>query len=205
MTTIRSTRRHLEDQLIDCTQRICAAGWCSGSEAKFSARVSEDRFLFTPANIPKSALCREVLQVVDRSGTSLCGEGEGFIGQALHLEIYSRRPEIRAILQVQPPTAMGLSVAGVPLVTTFLPDAVVALGREIPSVSYAAWSAMRVHLVASVIQNHDVVMLEHCSLLTVGADLSAALARAELVEHLSRVQLAAIQAGRVRALPNVET
>jgi L-fuculose-phosphate aldolase len=195
--TARSTRRHLEDDLVDCCRRLMSYGWGTGCHNRLSVRLSEDRVLATSKeHLP---IAREHLLVLNRDGQCVGGEGEPFFGIDLHMQIYQERPEIRAVVQAQPTVATGLSLGGAGLNPTYLVDAVLAFGNEIPTLPYATWSHYSDVLV-HLLRSHDLVVLEHGGLLAVGEDLHTALSRLELAEHLAKVQLVAIQSGGGRRL-----
>lgn len=195
------TRRQLEDDLVEYSRRLHGSGWVANHDGNVSVRLAEDRFLITPTAVSKGDVSRDMLLVVDGAGNRISGVRKAFSELDLHLYIYRQRPDVRAVVHAHPPTATGLSVAGVPVRSTMLAEAVVSLGAQIPLVPYARPKTPEFTLnLAAHIHACDAVVLEQHGVLSFGPTLETAFLRMELVEHLAKVQLVAMQAGRVREL-----
>lgn len=199
------TRRQLEDQLIELSHRLGSERWVANHDGNISARLANGRFLATPTAMAKLAVNRASLIVVDEQGKVVSGSHKPFSELALHLAVYRHRPDVCAVIHAHPPSATGLSVAGLPVRTTMLAEPVVSLGAEIPLVPYAApktpeWTGNMIPL----LDDADALLLEHHGVLSYGPDLETAFLRMELVEHLAKIQIAAHQAGLVRDIPGAD-
>jgi L-fuculose-phosphate aldolase len=198
-----STRRQLEDLLVDYSHRIHARGWVANHDGNITARLAEDRWLATPTSVSKAAVTRESLLVVDGRGERVSGRTKVFSELALHLLVYRRRPDVRAVLHAHPPCATGLAVAGMAPQPSMLAEPVVSLGATIPLVPYAPPKTAEFTLnLLPHVDEADVCVLEHHGVMAMGPDVETAYLRMELVEHLARIQLAAIQAGALRTIPD---
>lgn len=199
-------RRQLEDLVVDYSHRLHARGWVANHGGNISACLADDRYLVTPSALSKAVVCRESLALVDDGGERISGRSTPFGELDLHLTIYRERPDVRAIVQAHPTTATGLAIAGVVIRPCMLAEAVLNLGDSIPLVSCAS-RAKTADLCANLqqyAQSADVLVLEHHGILALGPDLDTAYLRLELIEHLAKIQLVAMQAGGVRELPAAE-
>ena len=197
------TRRQLEEDVVEYSRRLHASGWVANYEGNVSARLADDRFLISPDSMFKGCVCRDMLLVVDSAGNRVSGTKQPFQSLDLHLQVYRARPDVRAVVHAHPPTASGLSLAGIEIRAALLAEAVISLGATIPVMPYAP---IKSEDFATRLSHHvigaDAIVLEHHGVLTYGVNLEVAFAHLELVEHLAKIQLVGMQAGTLRELPS---
>jgi L-fuculose-phosphate aldolase len=137
------------------------------------------------------------VQLVDRDGAVLAGEGARHSEYPIHAEIMAARPDVGAVVHTHPPYSVALAATGQPLrpvshaANFFVPPAVprftdtadLILTRELGrSVAAALGDAPALFLV-----NHGIV--------TVGSTLEEATVTAVLLERACRQQLLTASAG----------
>src|SRR5689334_11083727 len=88
------TRRQLEDQLAEVSQRLHARGWVANHDGNVTARLGDGRFLATPTAFSKAAVDRGSLIVVDEAGAVVSGKHKAFSELNLHLFVYRARPDV---------------------------------------------------------------------------------------------------------------
>jgi L-fuculose-phosphate aldolase len=202
---MHTTRRQLEDQVVAYSQRLHEAGWVANHDGNVTVRLGADRYLATPTATSKREVTRDSLIVVDGNGQVVSGSGKPFGEMELHLFIYRRRPDVRAVLHAHPPTATGFAVAGTRVLTTVMAEPVVSLGAEIPLVPYARPKTPEATLnMGPHLEDADALMLASHGVITCGPDLELCWLRMELVEHLAKIQLTARQLGAVREIPSTD-
>lgn len=200
--TLGVTRRDLEHQLVDVSQRIHLAGWVANHDGNISVRLEADRFLITPTAVSKADVDRAKLLVVNGRGERVSGRYRPFSEMNLHLYAFRERADVHVVLHAHPPTATGFAVAGVAIVTSMMAEPVVSLGDTIPVVPYALPKTPESTLnMAHALGQSDAFLLENHGVVTVGPDLETAYLRMELVEHLAKIQLVAQQLGGPRSIP----
>ena len=195
-------RRDLEQQVVDYSHRLHQSGWVANHDGNITVKLEPGRFLATPTALSKADILREQLIVVDEGGKVVSGRMRPFSEIALHLYIYRQRPDVRVVMHAHPPTATGLSVAGVPVETTMMAEPVVSLGDSIPLIPYARPKSAQWTLgLSPAVEDADAITLQNHGVFTFGPDLETAYLRMELVEHLAKIQLVAHQAGGVTRIP----
>lgn len=195
------TRRHLEEELVTYSQRLHSEGWVANHDGNVTVKLADGRLLATPTGISKASVDRQSLIVVNDEGKVVSGRLMPFSELGLHLYVYRERPDVRAVIHSHAPHATALAVAGVEVVASMLPEPVVSLGERIPLIPYAPPKSPESTLnLAAAVPESDAVTLESHGVLTWGPDLETAYLRMELVEHLARIQLLAMQAGQVRTI-----
>jgi L-fuculose-phosphate aldolase len=182
-------------ELIEVARQCYAKGYICGLEGNFSIRLAENLVLTTPRGVCKARLHQDELVLTDMSGKSLSG-GEPSTELKMHLVAYEKRPDIRAVLHAHPVTAVGLTVAGISLLTPILPEVVCTLGG-IPTAPYATPSTDEIpNSIAALVVEFDALMLDHHGALLLGSDLWDAFYKLETVEHFAQTLMVAYQVGR---------
>lgn len=192
-------------ELIEVCQRLYAKGWVANHDGNASVRVGPDRIVTTPTAVSKGDVRPEQLIVVDLSGKKLEGTRKPFSELALHLKIYRERPDAKAVVHAHPPTACGFAVAGIPVETVCMPEAVVSLGSHIPLTGFVLpFGDEGAAVLDGHLEDADAFLLANHGVLTLADDLWTAFYRLELVEQLARIQLVARQLGGASRLAEAD-
>ncbi|NJE04097.1 aldolase [Thermococcus sp. MV11] len=105
----------------------------------------------------------------------------------LHLEVYRRRPDVRAIVHLHPPYAIAASTTVDVELPVITPEAEIYLKR-IPIVQFRpAGTQELAEVVADAICRADAVIMERHGTVTVGRSLREAFYKAELVEESAKL------------------
>ncbi len=170
-------------------------------DGNVSARLGPDRFLVTPTATSKADVSEGHLAVADARGKVAEGEARPPSEFALHLGAFAERPDIGAVIHAHPPYATAMACAGRGL-STFLAEAVVSIGPEVPVADFALpFGAAGAAPIRALIGQYDALLLSQHGVLTVAATVDLALLRMELVEHMARIWTLAQPLGGVRPLP----
>ena len=177
-------------------REICTAGrWIHGrafvasTDGNISIRLDARRILTSPTNISKGLMSPDDLVITDLKGRKLAGRREASSELAMHLLIYSRRPEVHAVCHAHPPIATAHAAAGLPLNKALLSELVIALGC-IPVAQYGTPGTSELSdSLEPLVQNFDAILLANHGVVTCGADLLTAFYRMETVEHFAQVSL----------------
>lgn len=192
-------------QLLAIAHELHARGWVANHDGNVTLRLAGDRLLATPTALSKRVLTEADLIVLDGQNQVVQGGRRPFSEIALHRAVYAARPDARAVVHTHAPHAAGLSVAGVAVEPRMLAEAVVSLGAEVPLLPYAfPQSADQIAALKHAALIYDAVTLGNHGVLAWGDDLEQAFLRAELVEHLATIQLAAMQAGGLKLVPQAD-
>lgn len=192
----------LKRGLLEIAHSLHSAGWVANHDGNVSARLDAGRFLMTPTALSKRVLDERDPIVVDRSGRVLQGGRRPFSEFKMHLAVYDARPDVRAVVHAHPPCATALAVQGVEVEPKMMAEPIVSLGARVPMLPYRfPNSADQLEELRAAAAQFDVVTLGHHGALAWGDDLEQAFLRLELVEHLARIQIQALQLGPVQVLP----
>ena len=194
--------RGLREELVEIGLEMYRRDFISGAAGNISVRLAHNRFLITPSGLNKGKLSPDKLLVIDLDGNCLNGEAACRPSSELpmHLEVYRQRADVGAVIHAHPITCVALSLVGISLQDSYIPEALVMLG-PVPTTPYATPSSTENRdAIAGLIAHHDAIILAHHGSLTVGRNLEEAYARLEILEHTAKTIALAFQMGTPRKL-----
>ena len=186
--------------IIQVCRRLYERGLVAGPDGNVSMRLPDESILVTPSGLSKVDVTLDDLVIVNLDGKVLDGRRSPSSELAMHLRIYRRRDDVRAVVHAHPPTATGFAVAGESFMAPVLPEVILQMGA-VPLVPYATPGteelpdAMEPFLAA-----HDAFLLANHGATTLGPSLEVAHQRMESLEHAARITLTARLLGRVHEL-----
>lgn len=194
--TIQRTR----DEIVLVCHRLYERGLVAGPDGNVSIRQEDGSILVTPSGLSKVDVTPDDLVVVTLDGRVREGRHAPSSELLMHLRIYQRRPDVRAVVHAHPPAATGFAVAGEAFMAPVLPEVILQLG-EVPLVPYATpGSAQLADAFEPFLANHDGFLMANHGATTVGPSLVTAHQRMESLEHAARILLAARALGTVNEL-----
>ena len=198
------TEEELRRDLLRICRLIYEKGWVAMNDGNISIRLDDDRILCTPTAVSKGFVEAEDLIVCDGQGRKVAGARAGTSELAMHLTVYSLRPDVRSVVHAHPPTATGFASAGRALDKAMLPEVVIQLGA-VPLAAYGLpGTAALSEGMLPYIENYDAMLLENHGCTTYGRDVWEAYFRMEMVEHFARITFVAELMGGAQALPREE-
>lgn len=190
-------------EVVEICRSMHQRGLIAAGDGNVSVRIGDRKLLVTPSGARKGFMEPGDPVLTDLDGAPLPGERRRPSSElAMHLAIYTLRPEVRAVVHAHPPCAIAHTIAEIGLDDPLLPEAAVELG-DVLTLPYTTPgteevpNAIRRYLGQRV----ALVMARHGSI-TVGPTLAKAYDRLEVLEHSAKISLMARQLapGRVRGL-----
>jgi len=179
----------LRADIVEIGRRLYAKGLVAGNEGNVSARDG-DRLYVTPGGACKGFLAQGDVVTTDLQGHPERG-GHATSEILMHVAVYRRRPDVRAVVHAHPPVATGFAVAAIALDRPVLAEPVVTLG-PVPVVPFGTPStADLAERVADAIPSAHALLLANHGALTVGETLWRAWERMETLEQYARIALVA--------------
>jgi len=86
------------DSIAHTARELAALGWTPATSSNFSMRVDAEHAAITVSGRHKGRLDRNDIMLVDLDGHAVGTEARPSAETALHMQIYRRRPEVRAVL-----------------------------------------------------------------------------------------------------------
>jgi L-fuculose-phosphate aldolase len=188
MSEARDRARH---EVITYAHRLQAEHLVSATAGNVSTRVGRepDVMAMTPTSAAYDALEHDDICIVSTAGERLAGRRRPTSELPLHRLIYTRRPEVGAIVHTHSPATMTMAVLGweLPPILTGLVDAV---GGEVRVAPYCRpGTAELADSITDALTGRGACFMRHHGLLAIGADLARAFRAAAVTEAAARVYL----------------
>ena len=193
----KETYALLRKELIQVGKLLYQKNFVVAAEGNISIKLEKDKILVTPSGLNKGFLSEKELVVVDSNGQKLSGFLNPSSELKMHLAVYRKRPDLKAVVHAHPPYATALTVAGESLERFFLPEAVLSLDK-VPLSSYATPTTAEVpKAIENLITQSDTILLKNHGVLAGGKELWEAFFKMEMVEKLARIYLLAKIFGKI--------
>ncbi len=180
-------------------------GFVANHDGNVSARTRDGaRFFATPTAVSKRLVQSDDIITIDVAGKVLSGRRKLFGEWHLHAASYRARADVGAVIHAHPAHATAWGLARKQLGVPPLPEMIVSLGVNVPTIDYATpKSKAQDDALTRALDDGDadVVLLAGNGVLAVGVDLEQAYLRLELVEHWARMLILAAPVGGAVAVP----
>lgn len=179
-----SREMELKKQICEIGRRMYDRKMVAANDGNISVRLSENEFLCTPTLVSKGYMNEDMICKVDIDGNVLEANGKykPSSEMKMHLRVYSKRPDVNAVVHAHPTFATCFAVARTPLAEPIIAEAIVSLGY-VPVAPYATPSTKEVpDSIEAYLDNFEAVLLANHGVLTWSDDLLTAYMRMESVE-----------------------
>jgi L-fuculose-phosphate aldolase len=182
-----SQERSLRLQIIKVGRRLESNGLIAASDGNISCRAGGDCMLITPSGVSKGDMEPEQIAKTCMRGNLLEGPMRPSSEIRMHLQVYSMRPDVSAIVHAHPVVATAFTLAGFPLNSKVLPEVWLMLGN-VPVAPYATPSTDEVpRSIEPYIMDCRAILLKRHGALTFGGSLMEACMRMEKLEHCAKI------------------
>ncbi len=195
---------NIRTKIIDASLKAQRLGLIKGTSGNVSLR-SEDGVVIaiTPTSVPYEDLTPEMVPLVDYTGKQLEGECRPSTELPMHLAIMNARKDVNAVVHTHSKysTILGnigqpLPVCTIPLIT-YGPDPAPIVPFELPGSDELGRAVVK-----ALGKKGSAVILELHGLLTVGADLDAAMSCTEYIEEGAQIALyCRLAGGAIKEIP----
>lgn len=201
---MRKTEQQLREDVVHVGRLMFDKCWIAANDGNISIRLDDERLLATPTGVSKGMMRPDDLIVCDIRGDKLCGERERTSEMGMHVAIYEKRPDIRAVVHAHPPVATGFAAAGRALNLALLPEVVISLG-SVPLADYGLpGTPALIEGMLPYIPKYDAILMANHGAVAYGEDVLQAYSRMEIVEHFARITMVAELMGGPKVLPRIE-
>jgi len=168
-------------------KRLCDSNLTTSLGGNISLKISDNRVLITPSSIDKAELKEDEIVELDMDGNIVEGRYKPSMEFMMHLAVYQRRPDIKAIIHAHPHYSTLFSSADVPINLNFTAEAC----KNIKNIGIAKYKMMGTRELADEVANkakdNNVVLMQNHGVLTVGDDLLEAFYRMEVLEQAAKM------------------
>ena len=184
-------KEKLIEEIVEISHLIYKKGFVSSTDGNISVKLPNGNILCTPTSVNKGEVKESHIVEVNPTGEVVYGIYKPSTEIKMHLFIYQRRDDVKAIIHAHPPFATAFATAGLSLEGYVLPEVIVNLGK-IPLAKYATPSTEEVPLsIEPFVEKHDAFLLQNHGAVTLGSSLKDAYFKMEKLEHYAMIILLA--------------
>jgi L-fuculose-phosphate aldolase len=193
----------LKEQVARSIVTLYEMGFVLDFEGNVSVRAPDpDKFVITPSQVPRATIKSSDVLVVNGQGDVLEGDRNPSVETQLHLQVYSKRPEVNAVMHFHSPHATALAALH-ETIPPFLDELIPFLGPNVPTADYGmAGTEELANSVSAALAERNAVLLANHGAVVCGRDLSDALHKAKLLEKAATVYILAKSVGTPKMLPD---
>lgn len=184
---------------------ICKSLYNKGLIAGYGGNISvreEEKILITPSGVNKGFIKVEDLLVINFNRDVLEGEGKPSTEALMHIEIYKKRKDLKAIIHSHPPFSVAICISNTKIPNNLLPEATIYLGK-ISFVKYVKPGDFELaKKVSEKFIDGDVVFMGNHGITVGGKNLLDAYNKTEIVEEISKSFIFSKLLGKVKLIPD---
>jgi len=189
-----------KEEIVKYAKLMEEKGLVIGTSGNISVRVG-DNVAITPTTVDYALMKPEDTFLLDMDGEVISGERNPSIEKEMHLEIYKKRENVKAIVHTHSKYASALASLEISI-PPILDELVNFLGGEIETAKYSIpGSSDLAKNVAGALENRNGVLLSHHGALACGKDLKTAFENALRLERISEIYIIANSIGKPKSIP----
>jgi L-fuculose-phosphate aldolase len=170
-------------------RRLYNHGLTTTSGGNISLRVTDDKIVITPSATDKGRMRWKEVGIMNILGENLTPELKPSIESDMHLSIFNKKKEVKAIVHAHPVFASAFTGMKCKINTNLTAEACAILGDPL-LVPYALMGTGELaKLAAESIQYSDILLLENHGILTTGSNLLQAFDKIEVLENAAKMTL----------------
>jgi L-fuculose-phosphate aldolase len=181
-------------------RRLYKHGLTTTSGGNISIRLDDETILITATGTDKGRMKWKEVGIVNIFGENLTAHLKPSMETEMHLAIYKKKKEVRAIIHAHPVYASLFTAIKSKIQTNLTAEARAILGDPV-FVKYAVvGSTALAQIAAENISKSDILLLENHGILTTGKDLLQAFDKIEVLENAAKMTLITKLTGRKKPL-----
>jgi L-fuculose-phosphate aldolase len=189
---------NLREEIVEVSRRMSVSGLVVGTSGNVSARTPDGNALVTPSGLDYALVEPEDVVLVDLDGKVIEGSFEPSVETPMHTGIYRSRPETGGIVHTHARYSTILACLNWEITPIHYMLAVLSDGGAVPVARYATYGTEELARNAALAlgDSHRACLLRNHGTIAVGASVSEAYSRTELLEEMAEVYYHARLAGK---------
>jgi L-fuculose-phosphate aldolase len=187
----------LRKEIVQICRRMRASGLVAGTEGNVSARTPDGNVLISPSGLDYAVTEPEDIVVVSLDGETLDGAFEPSVETPMHTGIYRSRPETLGIVHTHARFSTTLACLDWEIPPVHYMLASLSDEGRVPVARYATYGTEELARSAAQAlgRAHRACLLRNHGTIAVGATVSEAYSRTELLEQMAEIYCRARTAG----------
>jgi L-fuculose-phosphate aldolase len=189
--------QRLREEVARVSRRMSDTGLVRGTSGNVSARTPDGNALITPSGLDYALMAPEDVVLVDLDGNTIEGSFEPSVETPMHTGIYRSRPETNGVVHTHAPYSTTLACLNWEIPPVHYMLAVLSDVGRIPVARYATYGTEELarNAARALADSHRACLLRNHGTIAVGASVSEAYSRTELLEEMAELYYRARLAG----------
>jgi L-fuculose-phosphate aldolase len=170
-------------------RRLYKKNLTTTSGGNISYRFNDDTVLITPSELDKARIKGKQTGVVTMGGKSVTPDIKFSIETGMHLSIYKKRPDIKAIIHAHPPVSTSFTAMNKSINCRLIAESYFILGT--PQV--APYALMGTQILANIVSEKavhtNVILMQNHGIICLGKSLLEAFNKIEILEASAKMTL----------------
>lgn len=193
--------KKIKEEICRIGKMIYELGFASSNDGNISYRINDDEIWATPTGVSKGFMTPEMLVRVNIKNEILEGDRNPSSEIKMHLKVYEKRRDIKAVIHAHPPVSTAFAVCRKPLNKNYLPEGIVNLG-DVLVAEYATPSTEDVpKSIEPFLLEYNAVLLANHGVLTWADNLIDSFYKLQTVEYLAQLYINVEKIGQGIELP----
>ncbi len=159
------------------------------SGGNISLKIDDEHILITPSQSDKARLTAEQIGIIGSDGTNKTPGLKLSMETGMHLSIYRKRKDVRAIIHAHPVFGSSFAVMDKEVNCRLMGESRAVIGSPVVAPYALMGTENLAEIVSMTVQKSNVVLLKNHGVLTVGENLLQAFDRVEVLEVAAKVTL----------------
>jgi L-fuculose-phosphate aldolase len=190
----------IQEEIVKVCHLVYQNKFVAAYDGNISARTENNSIIITRSGICKGDVTINDLVEIDLDGNKISGDGKISTENKLHLFIYRKRKNAKAVVHCHPVYATALGLVEKSFLAHYSPEVLLTLGK-IPVCKYATPSTKELtDSLKNFINDSNAFILQNHGAVTVGSSVMDAYYKMEKLEHAAKTILIAKSIGNPRKL-----
>ncbi|NLY89653.1 MAG: class II aldolase/adducin family protein [Firmicutes bacterium] len=179
----------LKEKMCDIGKRMYDREFVAANDGNISCKINDNEILITPTGVSKGFMTPDMILRVDFEGNVLEGNMKPSSEKELHIQVYKKNKDIRAVVHAHPVYSTAFAIAGKALDKKLMPEVVVFLG-PVPVAKYGTPGTREIpDAVEKYLKDYKAVLLENHGTLSWGKTLEEAYFVTERLEFYAKLMM----------------
>lgn len=190
----------VKEEIVKVCHLVYQNKFVAAYDGNISALTENNSVMITRSGVCKGEVTLSDIIETDLTGNKISGEGKISTENKLHLYIYNKRKDAKAVVHCHPVFTTALGLVENKYLDNFFPEVFLTLGK-IPVCEYATPSTQEVtDSIAEYIEFSNALILKNHGAVTIGSSVMDAYYKMEKLEHTAKTILLAKLLGNPRKL-----
>lgn len=168
-----------------------------------SLKVGE-RIIITPSQFDKARMQGEQIAMINLEGSNLTPRHKVSMESGMHVAIYKKREDVKAIVHAHPVFATGFAIAAKKIKTNLAGEARAQLGEPVITKYALMGTPELAEIIAAASIESNVIIMQNHGIITLGENLFQAFDRMEVLEASAKMTLITDLLGSRKELTDTE-